>query len=261
LSSPAQTEYLKEFLSEMRYQFTVAALGASANQGDYAIVSSPSESAIFNGVFRLDKNISLAQVQVAVKNFKSQGKPGLFCLADNLTNFSEIANDFQAKSVQMLSEEYDLALDIEKFKIPFFIRKTGSLLRVDSPEALDRWIDLFLQNFEIPATEQKYFQSLIMEAQNNSHYKLHLYLGKQANKNVGTVAVLQKGEVGAVYGVSVDKKLRTMGTGTLMMASLITEGRSLGIRYMTGNSNKLGYQIYKKASSIISLGTTMVYGI
>ena len=52
-----------------------------------------------------------------------------------------------------------------------------------------------------------------------------------------------------------------MGSGTMIMASVINYVKDMSGKYLIGNSNKAGYNIYRKARSLIHLSKTQIYNI
>ena len=256
---------LRKILSELRFRFTSLphfssqALIYKKAWGDFVI--SNNSIPIFNGIFNIDPLIQASELKLLIDDYRSLKSEGILWLSDDLVSYQENSQVLKEKSLQLIDEEYDLAINLNTFNVPFFFKNSMTLIEVESEKQIEEWVNLFINNFGISSDAFEYLCDMVRVRNKLQDCQFKFFLSKRKDKNIGTVVLGTFQDVTAIYGLSITKEFRSMGSGTMIMASVINYVKDMSGKYLIGNSNKAGYNIYRKARSLIHLSKTQIYNI
>lgn len=256
---------LRQILSDLRFKFTSLpsfssrALVYNKVWGNYII--SDNSFPIFNGIFAVDPLIKPSEVKSLIEDYRKIKNEGILCISNNAVDFSEKIKVIDEMNCQLLSEDYDLAVDLSTFKVPFFFKNSVKLIEVQSEKEIEEWVNLFITNFSLEPKAFDYLSEMIRMRSSYIECPFKFFLASRKNENIGTVVIGTYQDVTAGFGLSISKKYRSIGSGTMIMASIVNYVKSAKGRFLIGYSNKAGYQVYRKAPSLVHLSKSQVYNL
>lgn len=258
-------EDLRSKFEHLRCQFTSLAHAQGhadvVQSSDHVRVLSTVPFALYNGIFRLrltqDIDAKLTQI---LSEFRGRNLPGCLFLAPQ-SQSPAITESLEKQNCRLMAKEFDLALDLKTFKVPLFFLNAVTLEEAQNFEQETTWVNLFFANFGLEDFAKPYFHQLIQGRNSIPDIKAQFLIAKRKGQPIGTLALVHYKDVTGVYCVSVSPQSRSLGSGTMMMASVLKYMRKTECRYLGGNSNEAGYHIYKKAPPLIHLGETHIYAI
>lgn len=254
---------LRAVLHRTRFFFTSMAQHRSdvevVEQPDFGQVVSSVPMVLLNSsfFFKCNENLSKTFWRDHLAAFRKKAVPAMICLPSEVSK--DHTKSLEAAGAVYQTDEYDLALDIRRFNVPWFIPKSVTLEEAHDEASIKLWTDSFFENFRLGDVGRDYFMDLIKGRNSIEGIRGQFLLAKRKGKTIGTIALIHEGDIAAGFCVSIAPQARSMGIGTMLIASVLRRLKKTSCRYMVGNSNEAGYQIYRKAPSLIHLGKTAVW--